>query len=368
MALIIKCRDCYRRVPSGTVKCPSCGSETMCFIVDYWPRGRRGGRKQFTLSEEIKTEEAAREIERSVVMASRQRRINKPIPQKTMVADLFEDYLRWYHLHKKKSTWTDMKRAWENSLMGTFGDLDISEVSEGHYNMYQQLRTITVSNRTVNKELHYFSGFMRWCREMKKFPLEPIQYAELPYSRPLPIILSFDEVDRFMEAAKQEPFYYAFFQILYTAGPRFSSAANLRMSDFDYDNLTIRIVQKGGAWKLLPITQEAADAVQKIIEPRKDKNNPDAYIFSVRKSGDPLTTARKAILRICKGAGIKKRVHPHLLRHSIATHMLAANIDLRTIQEMLGHSKVSTTEIYTHIDLSRLREAQTRVTLHDKSK
>lgn len=372
MALIIRCRSCRRRVPPGSGSCPDCGSVDWRFVIDYWPRGRSGGRKRLTLPDEVTTESQAWELERAFVSANVAKKNGKQIaPKKTKVEDLFEDYLGWYHIHRKPSTWHDVSGAWNNSLQGVFGALDVAEIGVEHYSMYQALRSITVSNRTANKELDYFNGFLRWCRREKKLQIDRILYEELPCNRPLPIILSFDEVDRFM-AASQHPVYHALFQLLYATGVRKTSATTLLDADFDFENKLVRILAKGGVWKLLPITDVVIEAVKKAIAWREEKVKTGKgwaatrHVFSVRKNGEPLKNFRKEIARCCQRAGIKKRMHAHLLRHTVATHMLAAEIPLRTIQDFLGHSQSSTTEIYTHIDISHLRAAQQKVDLYKK--
>lgn len=365
MALIVKCRICRKRVRTEGPSCPLCGSDNLRYIVDYWPRGRNGNRKQFTLPDEVRSFSRARELERAFLATTRSRIRERPKAEKHPTVDeLFPDYLAWHHLHKAPTTWHDVSRSWENSLRPIFGSLEVREVATEHYSLFQQYRATTVSNRTINKELDYFSGFLRWCRREKKMDVPRILYDELPYSRPLPIILSQDEVSRILEAARKEPVYHALLLCLYTMGLRMSEARNLKVEDFDFGNLSIRVLQKGGTWKLLPINEQVSKAVGRLIKSRKLKIG--AYVFTVRKSGKPIQNMRKALQRICKRARVTKRVHPHLFRHSIATHMLALDVNLRTIQRYLGHSQVQTTEFYTHVAMNHLRNAQDSVIIPGK--
>jgi len=372
MALIIKCRKCSQRIPEGEGACPRCGCADYRFIVDYWPRGRNGGRRQISLPPEVDTQEAAREMERTFLGArkrSKPERESRP----SMVADLFPEYLTWYRQHRAELTWKDVSGTWDRDLQRIFGPLRPEEITSDHYSLYQQFRGKTVSNRTVNKELDYFSGFLRWCRKGKRLPIERIEYEKLPSKRPLPIILSRDEVERFLQAVSAEPVYHALFQLLYTTGVRKTSATTLRVDDFDFENRMVRVIGKGGQWKLLPINDQVVTAVHRAIAWREEKVGagtgwlPTGRVFSLRKDGEPIKNFRRAILRICAQAGIQKRVHAHLLRHSIATHMLAAGVSLRTIQEFLGHSASTITEIYTHVDMACLRDAQKKVGLYGDS-
>ena len=118
----------------------------------------------------------------------------------------------------------------------------------------------------------------------------------------------------------------------------------------------MRIRQKGGTWKLLPINDQVVEAVKAVIKLRKPK--PGKALFSVRKSGAPIQNIRKALERFCKAAKVTKKVNPHLFRHSIATHLMGADVNLRTIQQYLGHAQISTTEFYTHVAMGHLRQAQ----------
>lgn len=371
MSLVIKCRKCGTRYKKGYegLDCPRCGAEDPRFIVDYWPRGRAGGRKQLTLPREIKTREEALDCERGFcAVMSEKRKIKQSTAEKpATVAELFPDYLEWYRLHRAHRTWQDVNGAWDRDLSRILGEYLVTSITGDHYAIYQRLRAAEVSNRTVNKEMDYFSGFLRWCRREKRLPVEKILCEQLPYKRPLPMVLSPEEVARILDAARCEPVYYALFCCLYTLGLRSAEARGIRIADVDEGTRTVRVTQKGGAEKLLPINERVVEAIQGAVAWRKAKvdagNGWKAtdYVFSMRKDGDPIQNVRKAIARICAAAGVTKRVHPHLFRHSIATHMLGADVNLRTIQQYLGHTQIQTTEVYTHVALAHLRNAQKQI-------
>jgi len=131
-------------------------------------------------------------------------------------------------------------------------------------------------------------------------------------------------------------------------------AAGLKWEDVDFDNRAVRTRQKGGTFKILPMTEPLVTALTGI---KPQKLAPGDHIFISRRTGRPIVNIRKAIENACEAAGIVKHVNPHLFRHSFATHLLGNGINLRTIQTMLGHADIDTTEWYTHVAMDHLREA-----------
>ena len=358
MALVIKCRDCRARVKDRKESCPACGSTRLRFMVEYYPAGRWGGKQQKSLPEKITTVKEALAWERVMVAAGKKKK-SRRAEALTTVEDFFPDYLEWYKLHRAPTSWHDINGAWERDLRRIFGKYLVTEIEASNYSAYQKVRG-QVSNRTINKELDYFSGFLRWLRREKKIEIPRIDYDRLPYKRPIPIVLSPEEVVRILEAAETEPVYHALILCLYTLGLRISEARGMKLEDFDFGNRTARVVQKGGAWKVLPVNDAVVAAVERVVKLRGVK--PGQFVFSIQKGGEPVQNVRKAILRICKRAEVVKKVHPHLFRHSIATHLLGADVNMKTIQLYLGHTQMSTTaEIYTHVAMGNLRAAQGNV-------
>jgi integrase len=249
---------------------------------------------------------------------------------------------------------------YENHLSRLLGNEKLMALNAHHILAYQRRRKAekrktrgvegTVSNRTIMKELDYFSGFLTWCRREKKLAVPEIRIEPLPYERPIPMVLSPDEVAGIIEAA--EPVYKALFLCLYSLGLRLAEARNIRGQDVDMKYNVVRVIQKGGTYKLLPLNDWVRAALKPLIP-----KEPKAYIFENPRTGEPYINLRKAIDRACKRAGVTKHVTAHLFRHSIATHFLAQDVNLRTIQQYLGHSQVQTTEFYTHVAVGHLRSA-----------
>ena len=146
----------------------------------------------------------------------------------------------------------------------------------------------------------------------------------------------------------------AIIELMYSSGLRVSEAVNVNIDDFEEDKLFLRVLGKGSKTRLVPIGRFAINAINEwLLERDKILNKTDALFLNMR--GTRLTV-RSVQLRLKKLA-IKQGlppIHPHMLRHSFATHMLESSSDLRTIQELLGHSSLSTTQIYTKLDYQHL--------------
>ena len=205
----------------------------------------------------------------------------------------------------------------------------------------------------------------------------PAAAVKLPRRpKPLPKTLSPGEAERLIDAAKgTQPRNLrdqALVELLYGAGLRVSEAVGLDKSGVDLDDRFVRVTGKGGKERVVPIGRHAADAVRRYLSrgrPYLDRRHrPDLFLNA---KGGPLTRAGAFLIlrRLAEVAGLDPtRVHPHILRHSFATHLLEGGADLRSVQEMLGHADLSTTELYTHVSDTRRRELYFRAHPHARRK
>jgi site-specific recombinase XerD len=366
MSIIIKCRQCKTRLDNDIDPCPSCGSDSRVFVLDYMFDGRHSKRIRQELPDSIKTYAEAAAIENVRNQIKRKKLKTYVTPDGATVKHLFPEYLKWVKEHRSKTTHADINRTYEAHIKRILGDEIICMLSTENYDYYQTYRLADikrhskgpVKNRTINKELNYFSGFTKWCRRHKKINVQPILYDSLPAPKPKPDILTFEEIIKIIKAARPDKFYYAFILTLYTLGLRFSEATSLTMRHFNFTAKSVKVIQKGGEDKVLPV----ADILIKAIKALKIQD-PDEYIFRDRRKkitteyphGRPIKNIRLALDKICEKAKIKKDIHPHMFRHSFATHMLSDQVNMRIIQKFLGHTQISTTEIYTHVALDNLR-------------
>lgn len=325
------------------------------YVVDYRPDGRYGKRLRKHLPVKIQTEEEAKAMERLVKDALTFGKQDEVSVSDESVSKLFSKYLDWYEINRSKTTYQDLvyiKKYIDNIL----GKERTESININNLEFYKKMRLASErkpSNRTINKELAYFSGFLHWCAKHGYITMRQFKVESLPYKRPIPVVLSVDEVFRILAAA--EPFYRAYFGCLYSLGLRASEARNLKWGDIDLEMNTVTVKQKGGSLKRLPMNELLVVGLSAL---QRAKDDDDYYVFeSKRIKGQPISNSRKALHEAVKKAKIGKHVYPHLFRHSIATHLMAKNVNMRVIQKYLGHTSISTTEFYTHVDIHGLMEA-----------
>jgi integrase/recombinase XerD len=209
--------------------------------------------------------------------------------------------------------------------------------------------------------LRIFFRFLTARARIKADPAEKLPLPRLPHTLPQP--LSKEQMAKLVAApAGDTPLEIrdrALLELLYACGLRIAEACGVRLENLDEEGGVIRVTGKGNKTRLIPVGRAALDALKlylssartKLVSPRSG-----AEIFlSVR--GHALTPARiwQLVRHYAKRAGIEDAIHPHQLRHSFATHLLAGGADLRIIQEMLGHASIATTQIYTQVDRSQLK-------------
>ena len=173
----------------------------------------------------------------------------------------------------------------------------------------------------------------------------------------LPNVLTVEEVDKLLDITPVTPFDYrnkAMLELLYGTGLRITEMLDLKLTDIDFENCIVRCFGKGSKERIVPIGEYIIDSLSSYLENGRNllinKKKVSDYLF-LNKFGDRLSRFSffKILKELLREKGIKKDVSPHSLRHSFATHMLENGADLRSIQELLGHSDIATTRIYTHI-------------------
>jgi integrase/recombinase XerD len=230
------------------------------------------------------------------------------------------------------------------------------------FDTFKTIRTVSTQARLV-AGIHSFYRFLLYHKYIEQDPSELIETPKK--EQHLPEVLSLEEIDKMIaqiDLSKNESHRNrAIIEMLYGSGLRVSELVNLRLSDIYLQEGYMRITGKGSKQRLVPISAEATKWFQYWLIDRNTLNikQEASDIAFLNRYGRQLTRAMifTIIKQLATAAGITKNISPHTLRHSFATHLLQNGADLRVIQQLLGHESISTTEIYTHVDIHDLREA-----------
>ncbi len=221
-----------------------------------------------------------------------------------------------------------------------------------------------ISSRSNARRLASLRAFFDFLIQQNLLTTNPVADIDPPkIGQNLPDILSVAEVDQILTApGKPTPMIlrnYAMIHLLYATGIRVSELVNLPMNGCSLSGGYVRILGKGNKERMVPFNAAAGEKIQDYLDrgrPVLLKNRPSPHLF-VSNRGKAMTRNRfwQIIRQLAIQGGITKKVSPHTMRHSFATHLLAGGADLRSVQMMLGHADITTTQIYTHVDTSRLK-------------
>jgi integrase/recombinase XerD len=247
------------------------------------------------------------------------------------------------------------------SLDGNVSDATVEDLER----WLAAMRAKGLAPSTLARRVSAVRTYFRHLNVIGKRADNPAAAIQLPRrAQRLPRALSPAETERLIEAATgttpRTLRDRALVELLYGAGLRVSEAVGLEKGGIDLDGRIVRVVGKGGKERLVPLGRPAAEAARRYLalgRPHLDRRYRPELFLNAR--GGPLTRAGAFLIlrRLAEKAGLEpERVHPHLLRHSFATHLLEGGADLRSVQEMLGHADLSTTERYTHVSDRRRRE------------
>lgn len=226
-----------------------------------------------------------------------------------------------------------------------------------------------LSARSMARRLSALRGLVRFLLDEGRLDEDPTELASAPrLGRPLPSALAEHEVLRLIEAPDGATLRglrdRAMLSLTYASGLRVSELIMLQRGDLDRDRGVVTPLGKGGKRRLVPVGELALDHVDAYLDARAETGAesgqaPGATLLFPGPSGKPLTRQAfwKIVRRYGRAAGVRADVHPHSLRHSFATHLLAGGADLRSVQTLLGHVSIATTEVYTHLSNDHVRRA-----------
>ena len=243
-------------------------------------------------------------------------------------------------------------------------DIEASDLREY---LAERVERDQLSSSSLQRHLTSIRQFMKWAEQgqyLVQNPSEDFKLKRQP--RPLPGMIDIETINQILDQAAPEKILdqqlwlrdKAMLELLYSSGLRLAELQGLSFKDIDFNRMLLRITGKGNKTRIVPFGQKAKDSLllwMSVYRIWQGDLRADFSIF-ISKKGQTLTPRQieNRVKYQAQRAGVNVDLHPHLLRHCFASHMLSASGDLRSVQEMLGHSNLSTTQIYTHVDFDQL--------------
>jgi integrase/recombinase XerC len=250
------------------------------------------------------------------------------------------------------------------ALLELAGGTGLKQLEVHHARRYvAQLHARGLDGRSLARMLSAWRGFFNYLVRDHGFVNNPCVGIRAPRAaKRLPHALSPDEANRLMAVEGNDDLAVrdkAVLELFYSSGLRLSELTELAPGDINLGDATVRVTGKGNKTRIVPVGSRALDALRRWLDRRGGIADADPRALFVNPKGTRLT-GRVIQLRMKRWAiklGVNTNVHPHVLRHSFASHVLQSSGDLRAVQEMLGHASISSTQVYTHLDFQHLAKA-----------
>ncbi len=272
--------------------------------------------------------------------------------------EYLNEYLEYLNIDKKYSNNTIL--SYHNDLkiyLNFLKEKSVLKVQEKDVQIFLNQERQDKNSRTIAHLLTVLNNFYQFLLKNQYLSKNPVEYIELPkLKKTLPTVLSYKEIESLLDIELVTKYDYrnkAMLELLYSSGLRVSELVNLTVYDVQLSENIVRIIGKGGKERIVPIDDYATKYLTIYMNEyrpqlMKKQITNDLFLNNLGKK-----ISRQAMFKIIQQIALKKgiRTHfsPHTLRHSFATHLLENGADLRSIQELLGHSSISTTQIYTHV-------------------
>jgi integrase/recombinase XerC len=289
----------------------------------------------------------------------------------------FSDYLKYQRnasQHTLRNYISDLEQFYDylspRNSDGARRDINIGQID--HITIREYMATLyqaKLKKTSISRKLATLRTFFRFlCRE-QVLEMNPARLVSSPrLEKRLPKVISIDEVIQFIETPDAETVLgkrdRAILELLYATGCRVSEVAGMNLEDIDFKHETIRVRGKGRKERFVPFGSKAKEALESYIEARgmllaeAPEHKREAKAVFLNYQGTRITTRSigRLVDKYVKECAMAHDISPHSLRHSFATHLLSAGADLRAIQELLGHARLSTTQIYTHVSIDQLMQ------------
>lgn len=290
--------------------------------------------------------------------------------------DLLTEYLKFLHFERGLSSLTRENYARDiQQLFNLSDDIALDSLQTTHIRRYiANLHSKGLGGKSIARMLSSWRGFFDYLMQRHGYPNNPAKGLRAPKSaKTLPQALTIEQAIKLVDVREDDLLSvrdHAILELFYSSGLRLSELINLNIDELDFTEGTITVTGKGNKTRIVPLGNHAVTAIQQWLKLRSSLLNqhPQEKAVFIGKQGKRMT-ARNVQYRLKDWAikqGLDSSVHPHMLRHSFASHVLQSSGDLRAVQEMLGHANISTTQVYTHLDYQHLTKVYD--TAHPRAK
>lgn len=278
-----------------------------------------------------------------------------------MNTQILAEYLDFLEIEKGLSENT--LEAYRRDLSNFFdfcNDIDISKIQRTQINSYvRNLHEKKYSPTSIMRKIASLRGFFKWACANEKTKSNPTLTLEQPkIPQKLPKVMTAEEINSILNQDLSK-LHRVIIELLYGCGLRVSELVNLKINDFDLNGKYLECTGKGSKDRIVPLGKKAIIAIKNYLPEREynlQKYNLQSKQLLINEKGKQVTRQEVYTFIHEQGKKLHKAISPHTLRHTFATHLLENGADLRVVQELLGHSDVSTTQLYTHISKKRLKE------------
>lgn len=276
-----------------------------------------------------------------------------------------EEFLKYIKEEKNYSNLTveNYKRDLEEFLIINNGK-DLKQITKIEIKTYlKELFDNNNVSSTVSRKISTLKSFYKYLKMFNKIEINPMSNIKYPKKeKNLPKFVQYNELEEILEISKSGNLGIRnnlIIELMYSTGVRVSELINIKLNDIDMENKKIRILGKGSYERFVFFGEYTFNALKKYTNTlRKEllKGKTSEYLL-LNKDGNQITTRgiAKVITQIIDQTAVKTKISPHTLRHTFATHLLDNGCDLRSVQEMLGHKNINSTEVYTHVTSERLK-------------
>jgi len=293
----------------------------------------------------------------------KEKTISMNIADKSPLDEAIEEYLIYAEIDQRLSDKTIRSYSTElyfyQKYLKKIGVFRVQDIEERDVEKFLQ-DSNQLSSRSLAHRLTVVRNFHKFLVKSKRINRDVTGYLKGPkLEKNLPNTLNVEEVENLLNIECENVLDYrdkAILELLYATGLRISEALQLTFHDISFDSCTVRVCGKGKKDRIVPIGEVALESLNEYLKRRGelDKKRGDYVFLNIRGGVLSRVGFHKSLEKILQKKNIHKKVTPHMLRHSFATHMIEYGADLRVVQELLGHSDISTTKIYTHISNKKI--------------